>query len=120
MYWKDVRAGYYWREAPTETQATLIEAFDEIKHDQKSVDEMKLWLLTQKQTQQLGKHPRHCRCLLRPAAPRLRLAKCYKPYPCAGGERGRPGHSASRLRRPAPATTSKLGPPPPFSLPRAA
>ena len=50
MYWKDVRGGYYWREAPTETQATLIEAFDEIKHDQQSVDEMKLWLLTQKQT----------------------------------------------------------------------
>ncbi|TDN37437.1 alpha-2-macroglobulin [Hymenobacter sp. UV11] len=50
MYWKDVRPGYYWREAPTETQATLIEAFDEIKNDQKSVDEMKLWLLTQKQT----------------------------------------------------------------------
>ena len=50
MYWKDVRGGYYWREAPTETQATLIEAFDEIKHDQKSVDELKLWLLTQKQT----------------------------------------------------------------------
>jgi uncharacterized protein YfaS (alpha-2-macroglobulin family) len=51
MYWKDVRGGYYWREAPTETQATLIEAFDEIKNDQKSVDEMKLWLLKQKQTQ---------------------------------------------------------------------
>jgi hypothetical protein len=51
MYWKDVRGGYYWREAPTETQATLIEAFDEVKNDQKAVDEMKLWLLTQKQTQ---------------------------------------------------------------------
>ncbi|HET9505303.1 MAG TPA: MG2 domain-containing protein [Hymenobacter sp.] len=50
MYWKDVQGGYYWREAPTETQATLIEAFDEVKNDQKSVDEMKLWLLTQKQT----------------------------------------------------------------------
>jgi uncharacterized protein YfaS (alpha-2-macroglobulin family) len=50
MYWKDVRGGYYWREAPTETQATLIEAFDEIGNDQKSVDEMKLWLLKQKQT----------------------------------------------------------------------
>ena len=50
MYWPDVRGGYYWREAPTETQATLIEAFDEIKKDQKSVDELKLWLLTQKQT----------------------------------------------------------------------
>ncbi len=50
MYWKDVRPGYYWREAPTETQATLIEAFDEVKNDQPAVEEMKLWLLTQKQT----------------------------------------------------------------------
>jgi len=50
MYWKDVRPGYYWREAPTETQATLIEAFDEVKNDQQAVDELKLWLLTQKQT----------------------------------------------------------------------
>ncbi len=51
MYWKDVQPGYYWREAPTETQATLIEAFSEVKNDQKSVDEMKLWLLQQKQVQ---------------------------------------------------------------------
>jgi len=51
MYWKDVRGGYYWREAPTETQATLIEAFDEIANDQKATDAMKLWLLRQKQTQ---------------------------------------------------------------------
>ncbi|GAB2710756.1 alpha-2-macroglobulin [Hymenobacter frigidus] len=50
MYWKEVRGGYYWREAPIETQATLIEAFDEVQHDQKLVDEMKLWLLRQKQT----------------------------------------------------------------------
>jgi uncharacterized protein YfaS (alpha-2-macroglobulin family) len=50
MYWKEVRGGYYWREAPTETQATLIEAFHEVKKDEKSVDEMKLWLLKQKQT----------------------------------------------------------------------
>ncbi|MBC6696847.1 alpha-2-macroglobulin family protein [Hymenobacter puniceus] len=51
MYWKDVRGGYYWREAPTETQATLIEAYDEVARNQKAVDEMKLWLLKQKQTQ---------------------------------------------------------------------
>ncbi len=50
MYWKEVRGGYYWREAPTETQATLIEAFAEVRNDQKAVDEMKLWLLKQKQT----------------------------------------------------------------------
>ncbi|UOQ78307.1 hypothetical protein MUN84_06925 [Hymenobacter sp. 5516J-16] len=51
MYWKEVRGGYYWREAPTETQATLIEAFDEVLNDQKAVDEMKLWLLSQKRVQ---------------------------------------------------------------------
>ncbi|QJX45961.1 hypothetical protein HMJ29_03015 [Hymenobacter taeanensis] len=51
MYWKEVRGGYYWQEAPTETQATLIEAYDEVQNDQKSADEMKLWLLKQKQTQ---------------------------------------------------------------------
>jgi uncharacterized protein YfaS (alpha-2-macroglobulin family) len=50
MYWKEVRGGYYWREAPTETQATLIEAFDEVKNDQQSVEEMKLWLLAHKHT----------------------------------------------------------------------
>lgn len=51
MYWKDVRGGYSWREAPTETQAVLIEAFDEVKNDQPAVEEMKLWLLKQKQVQ---------------------------------------------------------------------
>ncbi len=51
MYWKDVRPSYYWQEAPTETQAVLIEAFGEVKNDQAAVDEMKLWLLRQKQVQ---------------------------------------------------------------------
>jgi hypothetical protein len=50
MYWRD-RAGYYWYEAPIETQALLIEAFDEILNDQASVELMKTWLLKQKQTQ---------------------------------------------------------------------
>jgi hypothetical protein len=51
MYWKDVEAGYYWWNAPIETEALLIEAFDEVSNDQKSVEEMKIWLLKQKQTQ---------------------------------------------------------------------
>jgi len=51
MYWKDVEAGYYWWNAPIETQALLIETFDEVANDQKSVEEMKIWLLKQKQTQ---------------------------------------------------------------------
>jgi hypothetical protein len=50
MYWRDNQGGYYWYEAPVETQALLIEAFDEIAMDPKSVEQMKIWLLKQKQT----------------------------------------------------------------------
>lgn len=50
MYWRQ-DAGYFWFQAPIETQALLIEAFDEVANDQKSVEEMKVWLLKQKQTQ---------------------------------------------------------------------
>lgn len=51
MYWKENYGGYYWYEAPIEAQALLIEAFDEINNDKKSVDDMKVWLLKSKQTQ---------------------------------------------------------------------
>jgi hypothetical protein len=51
MYWKENTGGYYWHQAPIETQALLIEAFDEVSNDMKSVEEMKIWLLKQKQTQ---------------------------------------------------------------------
>jgi hypothetical protein len=51
MYWKaNENAGWYWYQAPVETQALLIEAFTEVANDNKSVDEMKVWLLKQKQT----------------------------------------------------------------------
>jgi uncharacterized protein YfaS (alpha-2-macroglobulin family) len=51
MYWRDMQQGYYWYEAPIETQALLIECFDEVANDTKSVEELKIWLLKQKQTQ---------------------------------------------------------------------
>ena len=50
MYWKDNKAGYFWHQAPIETQALLIEAFDEITNDANAVNEMKIWLLRNKQT----------------------------------------------------------------------
>jgi len=50
MYWKDYVVGYYWYEAPIETQALMIEVFDEVTDDQAAVDELKIWLLKQKQT----------------------------------------------------------------------
>ena len=50
MYWKDNIAGYFWYQAPIETQAILIEAFNEVAKDETSVEEMKIWLLRNKQT----------------------------------------------------------------------
>lgn len=50
MYWKSA-SGYYWHEAPIEMQSLLIELFTEVASDNASVDEMKVWLLKQKQTQ---------------------------------------------------------------------
>ncbi|MCW3103328.1 MAG: hypothetical protein JWO09_1768 [Bacteroidetes bacterium] len=51
MYWKENYEGYYWYQAPIESQALLIEAFDEVMNDRKSVDDLKVWLLKSKQTQ---------------------------------------------------------------------
>lgn len=50
MYWKDLSGGYYWYEAPIEAQSLLIEAFDEVANDTTSVEDMKVWLLKNKQT----------------------------------------------------------------------
>ncbi|MDR0795298.1 MAG: hypothetical protein LBE79_04485 [Tannerella sp.] len=50
MYWKDNIAGYFWYQAPIETQALLIEAFNEVTKDTEAVEEMKIWLLRSKQT----------------------------------------------------------------------
>lgn len=49
MYWKN-EGGYWWYQAPIETQALLIEAFFEVDNDLKSVEDMKVWLLKNKQT----------------------------------------------------------------------
>ncbi len=51
MYWKENYAGYTWSEAPIECQALMIEAFDEISGNQQVVDELKIWLIKSKQTQ---------------------------------------------------------------------
>ncbi len=52
MYWKENQPGWFWYQAPVETQALLIEAFDEVSKDEKSVEEMKVWLLKNRQTNQ--------------------------------------------------------------------
>ncbi len=50
MYWKDIRSGYFWHQAPVETQSLLIEAFSEISGDITIINDLKTWLLKQKQT----------------------------------------------------------------------
>jgi hypothetical protein len=50
MYWKDQRSGWFWYEAPIETHSLLIEAFQEIGNNTKTVDDLKTWLLKNKQT----------------------------------------------------------------------
>ncbi|MDD8027668.1 MAG: alpha-2-macroglobulin family protein, partial [Acidobacteriota bacterium] len=49
-YWAETEAGWWWYRAPIETQAMMIEAFDEVAGDAKAVEECKIWLLKQKQT----------------------------------------------------------------------
>ncbi|MBD2702531.1 alpha-2-macroglobulin [Spirosoma sp. BT702] len=51
MYWPDNTSGLYWYQTPIETQSYIIEAFEEIRPDHKATDDMKRWLLRQKQTQ---------------------------------------------------------------------
>ncbi len=53
MYWKE-SYGHYWYQAPIEMQALMIEAFDEILNDTKTVDDLKTWLIKSKQTQHWG------------------------------------------------------------------
>ncbi|WP_298530518.1 alpha-2-macroglobulin [uncultured Algibacter sp.] len=50
MYWKANANSWYWYQAPIETQALLIEAFGEIENDTETIDNLKIWLLKNKQT----------------------------------------------------------------------
>src|SRR5690606_18400616 len=50
MYWKENTASWFWYQAPIETQALMIEAFSEIENDTKTIDNLKIWLLKNKQT----------------------------------------------------------------------
>ena len=50
MYWKANTNSWYWYKAPIETQSLLIEAFSEIENDLETIDNLKIWLLKNKQT----------------------------------------------------------------------
>ncbi|MCB9080386.1 MAG: alpha-2-macroglobulin [Lewinellaceae bacterium] len=49
MYWKQPPS-YWWYEMPVETQSLMIEVFDQVAKDADAVEELKIWLLRNKQT----------------------------------------------------------------------
>jgi len=49
MFWP-VDWGYYWYQLPVETQALMVEVFSEVANDTKAVEELRIWLLKNKQT----------------------------------------------------------------------
>ncbi len=51
LFWRDTELSWWWYRAPIETQALMIEAFDEVMNDQPAVEDARVWLLKQKQTQ---------------------------------------------------------------------
>ncbi|MGA1824527.1 MAG: alpha-2-macroglobulin family protein [bacterium] len=51
MFWRELEHSWWWYRAPIDTQALMIEAFDEVAHDEEAVEDLKVWLLKQKQTQ---------------------------------------------------------------------
>jgi hypothetical protein len=52
MYWKDNSFGFgwFWWYAPIETQSLMVEAFSEVGKDTKTVDDLRTWLIKNKQT----------------------------------------------------------------------
>ncbi len=48
-YWK-VNGGYQWNDAPVELQSLMIELYQDMKVPQAEIDELRVWLLKQKQT----------------------------------------------------------------------
>lgn len=52
LYWPNAGGrSWWWYQAPIETQAMMIEVLDEVAGDASAVEEAKVWLIKQKQTQ---------------------------------------------------------------------
>lgn len=51
MYWAKNIPGYFWNERPIAVQAAIIDAYRTLEPNSADLDELKIWLLKQKQTQ---------------------------------------------------------------------
>ncbi|MBK8556607.1 MAG: hypothetical protein IPL65_12945 [Lewinellaceae bacterium] len=49
MYWP-FDWGFYWYQLPIETQSLMVEVFDEVANDKTAVENLRIWLLKNKQT----------------------------------------------------------------------
>ncbi len=92
--------------APIETQALMIEAFDEVMNDAQAVEDCKVWLLKQKQTQDwkttkaTADAVYACCCAARTCWPPTRWSRC----------RSAARRSSPRRSKPAPASTRSASP----------
>ncbi len=50
-FWRENEISFWWYRAEIETQAVMIELFDEVANDADTVENCKIWMLKQKQTQ---------------------------------------------------------------------
>ena len=50
MFWPENTDGWWWYQRSVETQALMVEVFDEVANDMNAVEELKIWLLKNKQT----------------------------------------------------------------------
>ncbi|MTK52029.1 alpha-2-macroglobulin family protein [Paludibacter sp.] len=51
MFWQNNRSGLWWHESDIATQTAIIEALTEINSNAQQTDDMRFWLLSQKQTE---------------------------------------------------------------------
>lgn len=52
MFWANNKAGYFWNERPVTVHAAIMQSFNEVESGTTEIQEMKIWLMRQKQTQQ--------------------------------------------------------------------
>ncbi|TAE50602.1 MAG: hypothetical protein EAZ89_11730, partial [Bacteroidetes bacterium] len=108
MYWKNT-GGWYWYQAPIESQSLLIQAFAEAGGYEEDVEEMQVWLLQNKRTNDWGSTRATvaaCNALLKggeswlsPSAPLEVTLGSYIPVPDKAAEAGT-GYFTSTLDGP--------------------
>ena len=104
MFWRDTELSCWWYRAPIETQAMMIEAFDEVMNDAEGGRGLQGLAAQAEADAGLEDDEGHRRRGLRPAPPRRQPAEVRR---AGRGDARRAGRSSRRRSRPAPASTSR-------------